>query len=293
MLDVTLEQLVDILGGPTKHIGHQYYFRCPVCAQNGGDTNGDNLLFNERKRLLKCFACDSGAQYVLKAINKKNTSININHNTVKKDLPFWWQTNSSNLWQYWIEAYTEMTECAQQWLNNCGIDNDTINEWMIGFDSNPSIVKIGPCVCFPMISLNHNRQLVGFELRQIGKEKIIRHTYDSPKCLCIINDPPKANKLIICEGFKDAYSFLQIIKQKQQYEDFTILTPSHGVNSIIDALKDVDFIQYKKCFLLLDNDEAGSNVTNEIISQYKFFKDVRHLLKQYKDVNELWLNEYV
>lgn len=293
MLDITLQQITSVLGGPTKHTGHQYYFRCPACAQLGRDTHSDNLVFNERKQLLKCFACDDGAQYTLKLINERRPVRTISREPQHHHTQSWWQNNYDNLWQYWILSHNEMTNEARQWLNDCGITNNTILEWMIGFDSNPSIVKIGPCVCFPMISLNHNNQLVGFELRQIGSEKIIRHTYDSPKCLCIINDNVNASKLIICEGFKDAYCFLQIIKIKQQQQDFTILTPSHGVNSIIDALKDVNFTQYNKCFLLLDNDDAGSNTTNNIIEQYNFFKDVRHLLNGHKDVNELWLNEYV
>lgn len=292
MLDVTLEQLINILGKPTKKIGHQYYFRCPSCSQNGGDTSGDNLLFNERKGLLKCFACDDGARHVLHLLKQKTNNIAAIPTPHRRETPIWWQANNTNLWQYWGEAYQEMTEDVRYWLNSSGINDETIDEWMIGFDSNPSIVKIGPCVCFPMISINHDSKLVGFELRQVGKEKIIRHTYDSPKCLCLINDNLMATKLIICEGFKDAYSFMQLLKVKKQKEDFTILTPSHGVNSIIDGLADVDFTRYKKCFLLLDNDKAGSEVTEAIIQKYPFFKDTRHLLRGYKDVNELWKEQY-
>ena len=292
MLDITLEQLVGVLGQPTKRVGHQYYFRCPACAQVGGDNSGDNLLFNDHKQLLKCFACEDGARQVLQMINQ-NVPRNVHiHKQPTHNKALWWQINNENLWQYWIESYNEMTDDARQWLNNCGITNDTITEWMIGFDCSPSIVKIGPCVCFPMISINHNNQLVGFELREIGKQKIIRHTYDSPKCLCTIWGNKQASKLVICEGFKDAYSFLQIIKAKNKQDDFAILTPSHGVNAIIDCLDGVNFTQYKRCFLLLDNDNAGTTVTNEIIDKYAFFEDIRHLLGQYKDVNELWLGNY-
>lgn len=292
MLDVTLEQLIGVLGQPTKRVGHQYYFRCPACAQGGGDSSGDNLLFNDRKQLLKCFACEDGAQYVLRMINRQMPHTTPIHKQPIYNKVLWWQINNENLWQYWAESSDEMTDDVRQWLNNCGITNDTIAEWMIGYDADPSIVKIGPCVCFPMISVNHNKQLVGFELRQVGKQKIIRHTYDSPKCLCLIWGNVKSSKLVICEGFKDAYSFLQIVKLKQKDDDFTILTPSHGVNAIIDCLSDINFTQYKRCFLLLDNDAAGTAVTNEIIDKYVFFEDARHLLGQYKDVNELWLGKY-
>ena len=292
MLDVTLEQLTYVLGEPSRHVGHQYYFRCPACAQHGGDTSCDNLLFNERKGLLKCFACDDGARYTLDLINKKAKHIKPTQRSSGIVSKLWWQENKNNLWQYWIEAHEEMTEDVRQWLNEQGVTNKTIQEWMIGFDGNPSIVKVGPCVCFPMISLYHDLQLVGFELRQVGDNKIIRHTYDSPKCLCVINSHTIATKLVICEGFKDAYSFMQIIDIRGQKEQFTILTPSHGVGSIIDCLGCIDFARYNQYFLLLDNDDAGDKVTEQIIKKYNLFKDSRKILKQYNDVNELWLGEY-
>lgn len=294
MLDITLEQLIGVLGEPTKRAGHQYYFRCPACALTGGDRSGDNLLFNDRKGVLKCFACDDGAKYALHLINKNSPQAKHTIKSVaSKPVESWWQANTNNLWQYWVEANDEMTKDARRWLNDCGITNETIEEWLIGFDGNPSIVHIGPCVSFPMISINHNNQLVGFELRQVGKNKVIRHTYDSPNCLCIIADNKDATKLVICEGFKDAYSFMQILKKKNNLQQYTILTPSHGVNTIIGNLNALNFSRYTKCFLLLDNDEAGTKVTQEIKAQYKFFKDARSILKDHKDVNELWVKEYV
>lgn len=292
MLDITLEQLIDVLGAPTKQTGCQYYFRCPVCAQSGNDKHGDNLLFNDKKKLLKCFACEEGSRYVLKMLRKKAPTKYQYTPVDNKPVELWWKKNYDNLWQYWEEAYSEQTEQSRRWLNEQGITNETIDEWMIGFDNNPSIVKIGPCVCFPMISLYHDSKLVGFELRQISKEKIIRHTYDSPKCLCLISDNIKAAKLVICEGFKDAYCFMQIVTAIGQKEQFTILTPSHGVDSIIDCLSCIDFSRYKKHFLLLDNDDAGDRVTEQIIEKYNMFEDCRVILHSYKDVNELWLNEH-
>lgn len=299
MLDIKLDELIKVLGQPTKCTGHQYYFRCPSCASLGGDNSGDNLLFNEYKGVLKCFACEDGAKEALKLVNKwrKNNDIKSYAPTVINDVgrsfKMWWENNEQNLWQYWIEAHEEMSTKALRWLDSCGIGKDVVDEWMLGYDNNPTILKIGPCVAFPMISLNHNERLVGFELRQVGKEKVIRHTYDAPKCLCIIADNKDATKLVICEGFKDAYSFWQIVNNKNIQNEYTILTPAHGVDDIIDNLKDVNFTRYKKCYLLLDNDAAGNRVTDKIIDKYPFFKDQRKILKQYKDVNELWMGEYV
>ena len=298
MLDINLNELIEILGTPTKSAGHQYYFRCPSCAQFGGDTSCDNLLFNERKGVLKCFACEDGAKETLKLLNQWRRDNNVP--TISspqpspiKQVKLWWEINSENLYQYWCEAYDEMSDRAIEWLKGCGITKQLVDEWMIGYDKDPSILKIKECVAFPMISLNHDGRLVGFELRQMGREKIIRHTYDAPRCLCIINDNKDANKLIICEGFKDAYSMWQILESKGRRHEFTILTPAHGVDDIVNNLKDINFTRYKSCHLVLDNDAAGDRVTQQILQKCSFFKDERRMLHGRKDVNELWLAEYV
>lgn len=295
MLDVTLKELVTVLGSPSKQSGQQFYFRCPACSAGGGDTSCDNLLFNAKKHVLKCFACEDGAKEALRLVNLWRKDHNIdtisNAKVEQKPQKLWWKQNKENLYQYWIEAYEELNNDARRWLHNCGIRDDTIDELMIGYDENPTILNIGSCVCFPMISLNHDLQLVGFELRQIGKQKIIRHTYDAPKCLCVVCDCKSAHKLIICEGHKDAYSMLQILVDKGVKSEFTILTPAHGVDDIIDNLTGIDFNRYTSCNLLLDNDQAGDRVTEKIIREYPIFKDVRSFIKPYKDVNEYFVEK--
>lgn len=295
MLDVTLNELISVLGNPTRTTGHQYYFRCPACSSMGGDTSGDNLLFNDKKGVLKCFACDDGAKEVLRMINSKrhDNGYTPTANMPRKQYTPWWQKNIDNLWQYWVEASNEMTAEARQWLHNCGILDETIDEWMIGFDSDPNIVHIGPCVCFPMISLNHDNQLVGFELRQVSDKKVIRHTYDAPSCLCCIADNNKARCLVICEGFKDAYCFMQFLKLKKILQQFTILTPAHGVSDIYHNLDVVNFTRYDYCYLLLDRDEAGDRETKKIMKQYHFFIDRRDMLGECEDVAEWWTKKYV
>ena len=76
--------------------------------------------------------------------------------------------------------------------------------------------------------------------------------------------------------------------------DYYILTPANGVSDIINHLPSIDFTQYKTCYLLLDNDEAGDKATSEILEQYSFFIDKRSFLKKnnLNDVAEYWRFKY-
>lgn len=297
MLDITLEELTNILGVPTRTTGHQHYFRCPACSAGGGDTSGDNLLFNDRKGVLKCFACEEGAKEALKMVNSKRQQNSYTPTAAKverKEYTPWWQKNSENLAIYMCEAEEEMTINVATWLQEKhGINRQTIKDCSIGYDANPNMLKIGASVTFPIISLNHNECLVGFELRQIGDEKRIKHTLDTPSCLCIVSDNVQAKYLIICEGFKDAYCFRQFLILKDLLDQFTILTPAHGVNDILNNLYVINFTRYKSCFLLLDNDMAGNKETQKILERYPFFIDKRNILGKCEDVAEWWKENYV
>ena len=294
MLDISLDELIHTLGEPTRKTGHQYYFRCPACSSMGGDTSGDNLLYNARKGLLKCFACDDGAKTTLHLINQKR------HDSLsyiaapareKKEYTPWWKLNIDNLYLYMCEAEKEMTTEVAEWLRTQhGIEKDTIEFMSIGYDAQPqpNMVKIGPSVVFPMISLNHNG-LVGFELREVSTNKVIRHTLDAPSCLCIIAQPKDASTLCICEGFKDGYCLYQAMKSYGIDKEVTILTPAHGVDDIFANLSQIDFTQYTFCNLILDNDKAGDRATRKIIEQYPFFNDRRDLLQGCNDIAEWWM----
>ena len=134
---------------------------------------------------------------------------------------------------------------------------------------------------------------VGFELRQVGDKKYIKHTHDAPSCLCVIDDNKDANYLIICEGFKDAYCFRQFLKTKKILEQFTILTPAHGVDDIFNNLNVINFTRYECCYLLLDNDKAGDKETAKILEQYPFFIDKREMIGVNEDVADWWMRSYV
>lgn len=295
MLDVTLDELINILGKPTRQTGHQYYFQCPACAQSGGDTHCDNLLFNERKGVLKCFACDDGAKEALKLINKNRHVRGIHYKVqepqkqIKKQ---WWVENQYNLYQYMCEANLEMPNYIKKWLwERYGIDEQTIDECCIGFDNKPNMVAMEASVVFPMFSLKRESLLVGFELREASPNKVIRHTLDAPSGLCVVWGKSSAEYLIICEGFKDAYCMKQLLftlVEERIANNFLICTPAHGCRDIIKNITDAPLAQFAGCYLMLDNDEAGDKVTKEVLKEYPFFKDKRYMLHGYKDVCDYW-----
>lgn len=288
MLDIELSDIVNVLGTPTKKSGHQYYFQCPACKSRGEDSSRDNLLFNDNKKVLKCFACDEGAKEVLRLINQnkpRNIKPSYRGSEQTKVRPKWYELNKDNLLEYLFESIEELDPIAKNYLNNRCISIRTAELCGVGSDNNPNMVSIGHSITFPMFSLNHDEQLVGFELRQLGDKKIIKHTLDSPTCLCLVYGSLRlAENLIITEGFIDAYSLLELLQDKA--ENYLIVTGSHGCKSILPSLSDIDFSNYINCYLILDNDEAGEEATRSIISEYPFFKDKRSLLRGCKDINE-------
>ena len=136
--------------------------------------------------------------------------------------------------------------------------------------------------------------LVGFEYRLIGDKKQIWRTPQAPACLASIWGRTAAPNIIICEGFKDAYCLKQMLELQNKAGDYYILTPANGVADIKNHLPLIDFTQYKTCYLLLDNDEAGDKVTAEILEEYTFFIDKRGFLKKnnIEDVADYWRFKY-
>ena len=69
-LDISVEELREVLGHETKSKYGTYYFRCPECAKMGKDTHGDNLVYNSSNGRLRCFGCGEGQMTALRMINE-------------------------------------------------------------------------------------------------------------------------------------------------------------------------------------------------------------------------------
>lgn len=309
-LDITIEDLKRVLGTPTKVNRHQYYFRCPECARFGNDKSGDNLLFNDQKGVLKCFACDNGAKEVLRLINNnkvKNTSVMYSNNYTNEAIDYnksvyFYHRNANNLLNYWAQVIEELQQNEVYYKKlyaKHGIEKDAAQDLGIGLDFEPNFPNLGkmePCFIFPMIMPRYENFITGFELRQIEGNKVIRRSPSIPTSLCKVwgldrcTDDTKY--AVIVEGFKDACNLYSLFKNssKKLYEWF-IYTCPHGVGSLLQCMHDIDWSQFSGCYLILDNDEAGDNATNKIINDYPFFKDKRNLLKGFKDITDYKKNK--
>ena len=275
------------MGEPIRSRYGQYYWQCPICAQSGGDTHKDNLLFNEQKGNLRCFAC-GGQKQVLEMINKTVDKNEYKPSEPRPTRELWYEANRENLLDYQHQANNELLNMPVviEWLyNNHGINKQSIINCGIGCDESLN------AVCFPIYSLNHNA-LVGFEYRQISEVKKIWRTPDSPSCIAQIYSNGK--NLIVLEGYKDSHILKQMLELQNKVSGYTIMTPSNGVESLFNNLNDVDYSKYNTCYLLLDNDEAGDRVTKQVLEYYKFFIDKRDFLikNNCKDVGDYWKLKY-
>ena len=277
MLNITTEQLIAVCGSPTRISGSQYYFRCPVCSAGGGDKHGDNLLFNESKGLLKCFAC-GGERQVLQMIYDKHFAYQPIR-TVSRLKVKWYEINKDNIYNYYMATVIEpkpfdVIEKYFKW------PKESLDD--VGYDPNPSHLfpsLTEPSLIFPVIT--QNDEIVGFEARAITNKKI-RHTKDLPNCLAYFKSG--YDSLVICEGFKDAFTFCLLYPNIKK----DIATPSNGVGTLLQALQSINLNKYKEIILVLDNDNAGNEETIKIISQFgNKFKDGRKVLKGKKDIWEL------
>lgn len=275
MLNITAEQLIAICGPPSRISGSQYYFRCPVCSAGGGDKHGDNLLFNENKGLLKCYAC-GGERKVLQMINNKYITPVMPIRTRSRLKVKWFEINTDNIYNYYLATISEPKPFELIYQKFRWPQESLEN---VGYDPNPSHLfpsLTEPSLIFPVI--NFEDQIVGFEARAI-QEKKLRHTKDLPNCLAFFKRGYK--KLVICEGFKDAFTFNLLYPNIER----DIATPSNGVGTLRQALESINISYYDEIVLVLDNDRAGSEMTSKIIREFgNRFKDGRKFLKNNKDV---------
>ena len=300
-LDISVEELREVLGHETKSKYGTYYFRCPECAKMGKDTHGDNLVYNSSNGRLRCFGCGEGQMTALRMINEyrqktgywqKSKEEREKSKPKFEKKPLWYEINKEELLMYMCEATEELLEAEPvvEWLyNKHGINKQSISDCGIGMDADKN------AICFPIFSINHEQILVGFEYRLIGETKKIWRTKDSPSGIAQVWGRKSAPYVIILEGYLDCYCFKQFLEKKGLSDDYLILTPANGANDLLKHLNKIDFSKYKTCYLLLDNDNVGDTVTDNILEQYNFFIDKREVLKKnnVKDFKDLYKLKYL
>lgn len=290
MADVTLEQVITVAGNYTCKSGYNYSFRCPICANEGHDKKGDNLVYNADKKIVKCFANEYHSLDVLALINEKCPT---KREPVRQE-----QVKTTPIWEIRQEQYIEYLSLTQEKLLNNkellyylykkrGLKKLVIDLCGIGFDDTEN------CFTIPIFSLAHDC-ITDFELRTKSEEKQIRRIGGGCATIAKIWGVDKAKELYIVEGFIDGITLAQWLLESKR-DSFTIYSCSNGVGSLFNCLKEIDFSNFGDVKLILDNDESGDLATKQIIDKYKFIQDSRNFLvvSGCKDINEYYLRKVV
>ena len=288
MCDITLDDVIKVLGEPTKKIGGEYVWQCPYCM----DSHKDNFHYNERKGIAWCFCNEEHSKQVYAQImgykNEEKVVTKLAEPEWQPEIKYWYEINLENLFDYVIQANNNLLSNKQylKYLKKVhNIDKDTVDEFMIGIDFNIDNEglhidkEITDAFVFPIFSVDG---LVGCELRSTTG-KVIRRTKDAPKCAAVFWKPKDAETLYITEGLKDAYNLFQFLGKNDNY---TLICGSNGVSTTLRALEDIELNKFKRIVLLLDNDDAGDEMTKKVLEKYPQIVDCRDMLKPYKDITE-------
>ena len=266
-------------------------FQCPICQ----DSSCDNLIVKGNGAYIHCFSCtnNEGGKYVLTEIEKKRAEERRKEqNMVVNEKPRFLDKNLQEQYVEYMCLANEQLLGNEQLLNllyeKRGIDRQTVIDCGIGYDDTEEHWVI------PIFSLKYDGMVMGFEYRRKNFDKYdngskVRREKGYITDICPVWGREKAKTLIISEGFWDAYALHQYLRNKGN-DDHTIYSCSNGVTSFLNVINRICFANFNEVKLILDTDEAGNKVTDEIISKFPFIKDKRNFLFKggYKDVNE-WL----
>lgn len=311
---ITEEEVVAILGTNYKVQGQELCFRCPACP--GGDKHGDNLKYNRQKHVLKCFAC---------GFEKEICEIIARRRFEKQ--------GNSGYQQPAQESYTferrEAPEQTEQALKTKEIAQEYLAEYYLACnyrlmrDKNllrkiyekHTIMPATACSCF--IGYDDKKDMLVFPSRAVGKdptdnlsivdngaeyreyegEKVIRRISGYDAKICAVSSKAFVMHGIICEGYKDAYNLIQIMKMTnpELLNCTAIFTVQNGTNSInVDnCLQKVNWHRFETIGVLFDDDTAGDKATEIAQELFPIMKDLRkEYINGYNDIQERFAKEF-
>lgn len=276
MNKITLDDIIDYVGQPTKKQSGEIIFGCPICQDKGKN----NLKYNLQKEVLYCFANPEHSKEILSEINKKKFA-----DKIDVHIPQYLNKQSEYL-NYMLKSneYLLSNDKALAYLQKTrGINKDTVEKVGMGFDKENNKWVI------PIFA---NDLIIGFEYRAADfKHKKIWREKDTKRCLAYVYGKTKNDTLFICEGFLDAYILVQMLKEYNILQYSTVASVSNGVNGTLSIMPEIKFNNFDTIKLMLDNDEAGDLMTERVLKQYPFVVDARGFLKKYdvKDVTDYYL----
>ena len=203
-----------------------------------------------------------------------------------------------NVWNNTIMNELEFSKYGKKLYELRKITYPTAVACMIGYDANKGWI-------FPFYRLKDGK-CCGYEIRQKDFKKFefnnskCYKAKDSLSCLSVVYKGWNNKKAIVCEGFIDAmkmYQYLHEKKQMTEHSEFaqvdeTILTPTNGVKTIPELVKENElWNKFDEVLFVLDNDDASNPITEELKQltnekdyNFKFFTGLKE--------GEDWENYY-
>lgn len=277
VIRLTLDAIINQLGNPEKQQGNEYLWQCPLC----NDSGRDNLKFNSEKGILWCFANNNHASEILKKIIKNNRGKNsflsqTTDFTKEEKYKRFFNPLKQIEFKFYMQESNEALLKSDIRLHSLkvkrGINRSTVKDVKLGIDTNKKRWVI-PTFQY---STKHSKIILGFEYRpfNFSKERLTREK-GSPTGMAMINAyTPDTKNLVVIEGYFDGYALYQHLKEQKQIQNYHIVTPSNGVNSLLKFMPEIDFSRYEKFYLYIDNDEAGNSMAAKVIEHYPMFRRI-------------------
>lgn len=286
------EEVVAILGTDYKVQGNELVWRCPACPN--GDKSGDNLKFNRVEHILHCFACDFATDICeiisrrrYEKINGANSSASYAFERKEQLEPIEKiekkkAIKPENLDDYYHDCHLKLISNKQllrALYERHTIMPKTVEMCMIGYDNKKDNLV------FPSRAVGKDPTDIlqiennGAEYREYkGEKRFTRIAGYEPK-ICVIYSSAFVMRGIICEGYKDGYNLVQLLKltAPELLSHTAIFTVQNGSNSINadNCLQKVNWNRFETIGVLMDNDEAGDKATNIALELFPRMRDLR------------------
>jgi len=309
---ITLEEVVSILGQPLRQNGDNFEWKCPACP--GGDKHGDNLKFSVSKGIIKCFACDYGSEITgiiarrrfaaakgeeMPVYNQPVRSEQIMPPVppIEKEKAIPEEELDAYYWNCHI-ALMKRKDILRHMFEKHTILPKTATECMIGYDENKDMLvfpskAVGkdPTEALALSTPN------GAEYREYKGEKTVRRISGYDSKICTVYASGFTMHAIICEGYKDAYNLIQILKMTdpERLSYTAIFTVQNGTNSINanNCLQKSNWKRFDEVGLIMDNDAAGTKAIEVAQEMFPSMQDFRNIyIKGYNDIQERFAKEF-
>lgn len=306
---ITEEEVVSILGRDYKTQGQELVFQCRACP--GGDTHKDNLKFNRQKHVLKCHAGCGFEKEICEIIARRRfekQNGQYDPSRQQDDCKFERKEAAEPIEQPEKEKEIKQENLAEYYMN-CNLALMSNKGLLKKMYQKHSIMPATACSCFigydskkdmlvfPSRAAGKdptNNQLIidnGAEYREYEGDKTIRRISGYDPAICAVHCGAFVMHGIICEGYKDAYCLIQLLKMidPKALNYTAIFTVQNGTNSINtnNCLQKVNWYRFDSIGLLMDNDAAGDKATELALELFPKMIDLRPTyIAGYNDIEE-------